>query len=116
MQEKLSVKDKLLRYSGMKGYKKTQFCAFIGVSASFFTIDRGFSTDILQLILNKCSDLNADWLLRDEGEMLRNDETKATLIEHCDEKDAMIEYLKEQLNKQTELSQSLIQMINIKNK
>lgn len=115
MYEKLSLKDKLLKYSKSKGYNKAQFCRFIGVSESFFTLNRGFTTDILQQILNKCADLNSEWLFRDEGEMILNPEKNSKLESQCDEKDALIEYLKEQLAKQTEMSQNLLKMFNEKN-
>ena len=69
----MTIKDKLLEYSKLKNYNTAQFCKKIGVSGGFFGVKRGITTDVLESILYNCEDLSAEWLLRNEGEMLRSD-------------------------------------------
>lgn len=67
----MTIKDKILKYSYSKGLNINSFCRLMGISGSFFARNGGITTDILEAILNKCEDLSAEWLLRNEGEMIR---------------------------------------------
>lgn len=69
----MAIKDKLLEYGKIKNMNASKFCQYLGLSNGFFTRKSGITTDILEGILDKCADLNPDWLLTGKGEMLRND-------------------------------------------
>ena len=68
----MAIKDKLLEYGKIKNMNASKFCQYLGLSNGFFTRKSGITTDILEGILDKCADLNPDWLLTGKGEMLRN--------------------------------------------
>ena len=111
----MDIRVKLLNYCKSKRINKADFCRITGVPTSFFNRKSGVTSTTLEAILSKFADLSADWLLRDEGEMIRNVDKKQNLSDKSDEKDQLIEYLKEQLAKQTEMSQNLLKMFNEKN-
>lgn len=69
----MAIKDKLLEYGKIKNMNASKFCQYLGLSNGFFTRKSGITTDILEGILDKCADLNPDWLLTGKGEMLRKD-------------------------------------------
>lgn len=68
----MTIKDKVLQYARYKGMNTNQFCKEMGLSSAFFIRNGGMTTDVLQTILSRCDDLSAEWLLRDEGSMLRD--------------------------------------------
>ena len=111
----MDIRVKLLNYCKSKKINKADFCRITGVPTSFFNRESGVTSTTLESILSKFADLSAEWLLRDEGEMIRNLETNTNTSTQCDEKNALIDYLKEQLAKQTEMSQNLLKMFNEKN-
>lgn len=75
----MAIKDKLLEYGKIKNMNASKFCQYLGLSNGFFTRKSGITTDILEGILDKCADLNPDWLLTGKGEMLRNDPSEPHL-------------------------------------
>lgn len=72
------IKEKLLKYCELKGITKTDFCKNTGVAIGFFTQGKGVGSDNLEAILDYYKDISSDWLLRNEGEMLRNGASEAS--------------------------------------
>ncbi len=67
-----SVKNRLIAYLKYKHLTKTAFGESIGVSNAFVTsIRRSIAPDKVQSIASNYPDLNLDWLLYGNGEMLK---------------------------------------------
>lgn len=65
------VKERLIRYIDSKGISKTSFGESIGVSNAYVTsIRKSIQPDKIRAIALNYPDLNIDWLLTGEGEML----------------------------------------------
>lgn len=67
-----TVKQRLIAYLDYKGISKSEFGRRVGVSSAFVSsIRSSISKDTIQSITLKFPDLNRDWLLYGEGEMLK---------------------------------------------
>lgn len=69
----MQIKDKLLKYCELKKISKTEFSQITGVVNGFFNKGRGVGSENLESILRFFPDLSAEWLLRDEGKMIKED-------------------------------------------
>jgi hypothetical protein len=65
------LKKKILQYLDYKGITKYKFYQDSGVTNSTLSQDNGLSESNLLKILSYYKDLSAEWLLRDEGNMLK---------------------------------------------
>ena len=75
----MTVKYKILSFLEKTGTPKEDFYKKIGVAPSNFKgvgLNSGLGGDKIVKILTLYPELSADWLLRDEGEMLRNETNK----------------------------------------
>lgn len=69
----MGVKERLTQFVAYKRLSKRRFQASIGVSSSYIQgITNGMSADVLHRISVTYPDLNTDWLLTGEGEMLNS--------------------------------------------
>ncbi|WP_233882222.1 hypothetical protein [Tenacibaculum piscium] len=66
----MTHKEKILEFVEYKGFSKAEFCRRCSLSISYLDSKGAITSDKLQLILKNFRDLNLDWLLFDEGEML----------------------------------------------
>ena len=66
----MSTKEKLLQYIEYKEITQGKFCRKIGVSNGFLTSGKHIGSEKLKAIRDNYPDLNMDWLVYDEGEML----------------------------------------------
>ncbi|AJA67354.1 hypothetical protein MYRA21_0110 [Myroides sp. A21] len=73
MRENSILKERILQYLDYKGIKKTNFYAETGVSNGVLSQNNGLSEDNLMRFLNFYTDINSNWLLTGEGEMLKSD-------------------------------------------
>lgn len=75
-----NVKERLMRYLSFKGVSKAEFGRRIGVSPAYVTsIRRSIQPDKLERISKEFSDLNLEWLVTGQGDMiLKNEETVKT--------------------------------------
>ena len=79
----MTIKEKILTFLDSKGIKKAEFFESIGIAPSNFkgaAKQTELGGDKIVRILTAFPDLSADWLLRDEGDMLR----KTTTPQHTD--------------------------------
>lgn len=77
---KNTVKERLTEYLKFKGVTKSAFGREVEVSAAYVnSITRTISPDILKRIRLKYPDLNTDWLLLGEGEMLKTQSTNSVI-------------------------------------
>lgn len=70
----MTIKEKILTFLDSKGIKKAEFFESIGIAPSNFKGAAKLTElggDKIVRILTAFPDLSADWLLRGEGEMLR---------------------------------------------
>lgn len=67
----MTHKEKILQYVEFKGLTKTRFCKICGFSNGFLDSKGAIGSDKLVFILENFRDFNIDWLLLDEGEMIK---------------------------------------------
>lgn len=69
----MSVKERLIDYIKFKRISARQFSLSIGVSAGYVnSIDKSIHPDKISRIAVQYPELNIEWLLTGEGEMLKN--------------------------------------------
>ena len=74
MDKKITIKDKILSFIAEKGIKKSEFFDATGIQPSNFkgkNLESQPGGDMLVKILSIYPDLSADWLLRDQGDMMK---------------------------------------------
>ena len=80
-----NVKDRLISYLEVKGISKAEFGRRIGVSGAYITsMCKSIQPDKLKLISEEFPDLNRDWLLYGDGDMLKSDDTDTAEISYAD--------------------------------
>ena len=73
----MSVKERLIQFLNYKGISKSEFGRVIGVSNSFVSsMAKSIQPDKLKRITLNYPELNPEWLLTGEGEMIRNEPVK----------------------------------------
>lgn len=77
-----TVKQRLIRYLKHKGIGRNKFEAAAGISAGYITnLKNAPGATILVKILNAAPDLNRQWLLTGEGEMLNTSDVAPVTLE-----------------------------------
>lgn len=75
--------DRLYDYLTVKGQKPTSVEKAIGLSNGYLSVQKKRQADIGEGMMNKiidyCRDINPEWLLTGNGNMLRNDNLKPTI-------------------------------------
>ena len=71
MQEKSQIKQKILLYLTKKGITPYEFYKISGVTRGILTQNNGINEDNLARFIAYASDVNPEWLLTGEGEMLK---------------------------------------------
>lgn len=66
----MNSKEKLIEYAEYKGYSIYKIEKIIGVSNGSLKSGKDFGVDKLLKIRDNCPDLNMDWLIFNEGEMI----------------------------------------------
>lgn len=75
----MSVKERLIEYLDFKGISKSNFGRAIGVSSAYVTsIRKSIDDEKVLRISEKYPDLNINWLLYGEGEMLKTSTAEQT--------------------------------------
>lgn len=74
-----TIKDRTIKFIDFKGIKKKTFEQKCGLSTGYITsMRKGFGSDKLNNVLTAYPELNREWLLYGEGEMLNKEATEAT--------------------------------------
>ena len=68
----MSEKDKIKQYLEYKGISKNRFYTDTGLSVGFLDSGRSLGADKVKIIINKYPDLNMNWLILDEGPMVKD--------------------------------------------
>lgn len=67
----MGEKDKIKRYLECKGISKNKFYTQTGLSMGFLDSGKSLGADKVKIIINTYPDLSLDWLILDEGNMLK---------------------------------------------
>lgn len=91
----MGEKDKIKQYLDYKGISKNKFYSLTGLSIGFLDSGTSMGADKVKIIINKFPDINIDWLVLDQGDMIlspaREAETNSTLEELLRTKDELID-------------------------
>jgi len=66
----MNTKEKILQYLDFKEISQGKFCRKIGVSNGFLASGKHIGSEKLKAIRDNYVDLNMNWLIYDEGEMI----------------------------------------------
>ncbi len=69
----MNTKEKILQYLDFKEISQGKFCRKIGVSNGFLASGKHIGSEKLKVIRDNYVDLNMNWLIYDEGEMISNE-------------------------------------------
>lgn len=72
----MSMKERFIHYLKCKGIGQTAFEMDAGLSRGSISQKSGFTANSLEKIVAVCPDLDFNWLIRGEGDMLRTTEDK----------------------------------------
>ena len=73
------VKERLIEFIKYKGLSLSKFEKYVGLSNGYvYNISKGIGSDKLQRILAKFPELNQDWIISGEGEMLKSHQERAS--------------------------------------
>ncbi len=108
MQEKSQIKQKILLYLTKKGITPYEFYKISGVTRGILTQNNGINEDNLARFLAYASDVNPEWLLTGEGEMLKtnrisrhNSVEQVPVIEYKDSEITQVKQTSELRNNHT---------------
>lgn len=73
----MNINEKLLKYAKYKGFSERKFTLSLGLSIGVLTRGKNIGSNYLVRIKENYIDLNMDWLLYDEGEMILPEEYKS---------------------------------------
>lgn len=76
----MSDKDRIKKYLECKGISKNKFYARTGLSIGFLDSGSSLGVDKARIIINTYPDINLNWLILGEGEMLRTDADAQTQV------------------------------------
>ena len=114
------IKGRLIQYIEYKGVSREKFFSSVGLSLANFkgkALESSLSTDSLVKILNLNKDLNSDWLLLEEGNMLKESiplDKKDIPLDRFYQQDQVAEEQAQYNNNQTSKINSLIEVITQK--
>lgn len=66
----MGEKDKIKQYLDYKGISKNKFYSLTGLSIGFLDSGTSMGADKVKIIINKFPDININWLVLDQGEMI----------------------------------------------
>ena len=66
----MNTKEKILLYADFKGFSPYKMTKILGLPNGSLKSGKDFGADKIKLIRDKCLDLNMNWFLYDEGNML----------------------------------------------
>lgn len=97
----MTVKEKINQYLEYKGININAFETSIGASKSYWRNTKNISAEILVEIIRVYSDISTKWLLRGEGDMIRNNSIEDFKDSEAYQKYKEMEELFVEFNKQT---------------
>lgn len=107
-----SIKQRTLDFIKYKGIKMKTFEQICGLSSGYVTsMRKGFGPDKLNNVLNAYPELNRDWLLYGEGEML-NSGSEQEEIESSNKKIELIDKFIDEISAQRRVTEKAQEQID----
>ena len=78
----MGIKERIQQYANIKGISIYQLEKSAGMSKSSWNRTKNLSSESCANLVSIYTDLSAEWLLRGEGSMLKEDKTGVTLLSH----------------------------------
>lgn len=103
----MDVKGKIIQYIEYKKISKNSFEKSIGVSKSYLGNTKSISADVLHEICIVYSDLSAEWLLRDQGSMIKTTSGMVSEDDHNNSIDMEIKTLLDVIKRQNAIIDNL---------
>jgi len=98
----MTTKEKIIKYIDFKGLSQGYFCRKINVSNGFLTSGKHIGSEKLKDIRDNYVDLNMNWLIYDEGEMIVSDVSTVNEDQDIYKKTGTVEHLKALLQSKDE--------------
>lgn len=76
----MSTKERFVEYLKIKGIGQTAFEESAGLSRGAIAKKTGFSADSIEKIASACPDLDINWLVTGEGEMMKSNLSKSPIL------------------------------------
>jgi hypothetical protein len=74
----METKDRLLAFIAYKQISKRKFCLACSLSHTIFNMNKSIVSDKLERIYKAYPELNMDWVITGQGEMIRNEQAPKT--------------------------------------
>ncbi|AEW85139.1 hypothetical protein B0A78_12135 [Flavobacterium columnare NBRC 100251 = ATCC 23463] len=111
----MSIQERILQYINYKTITPYKFCKELGFAMGYLDKRGAIRTDNYLKIIEHYKDLNPEWLLKGEGNMLKdcttekniNDNEKINYKELAEAREEIINLLKEKINILTEENHAL---------
>lgn len=78
----MTEKEKIKQYLDYKGISKNRFYTETGFSVGFLDSGKSLGADKVKIIINTYPDLNINWLILDEGPMIKQETNSSILVKH----------------------------------
>lgn len=78
----MTEKEKIKQYLDYKGISKNKFYTETGFSVGFLDSGKSLGADKVKIIINTYPDLNINWLILDEGPMIKQETNSSILVKH----------------------------------
>ncbi|MFK7049281.1 MULTISPECIES: hypothetical protein [Flavobacterium] len=106
----MSIQERILQYINYKTITPYKFCKELGFAMGYLDKRGAIRTDNYLKIIEHYKDLNPEWLLKGEGNMLKdynnnnkiNENEKINYKELAEAREEIINLLKEKINSLTE--------------
>ena len=72
----MASKEKIIKYLAYKGISQRKFSLKTGLSEGILRAGKDLGVDKMRVIKEHCPDLNMDWVIYDEGDMLLPDQVE----------------------------------------
>lgn len=77
----MGTRERLIQFVDYKGISKSKFYSNVGLSNGFLDKNNHIGSDKIEKIIYKFPELNLNWLITGEGEMIKNEDSMSILNE-----------------------------------
>lgn len=90
----VTSKERLVQYIAYKGMSRRAFYRMAGLNRGIIDSDKlhqQLTSDKIAIIMDKCQDLNIEWLITGRGEMIKEEVTQVITPIHTNQSEVLIE-------------------------